>query len=365
MSFDFSPVDIPAVGPYDIWKGKFARQAKIYMDAAGKARMRPAARRRMAMLEVAFSESAKGSIKCAQHCGGDPVENPAIGLILRNGVRPSPKKEKEMLEKARREQFEREHSAVPLGGSPEDVFGLSFALSVGDIAAPLESGPRRDLLFRMASENWPDEAEKIRESAEEGWRRSLADLENLKQRAEAGEPVRIWYDFTPDGMCGLLFAASQLKKAAGRVSAVHLPLWESRGDTAVQRTSWSEVAPEEFGGYLSLEQELPRPVRDYYFARRWEELRKENAPLRAFVNGCLRSADERFYDGFIRAAVPEGDFSAGKLTGAVLGRLQLRIGDWFVARRIRVMIAEGFLQVVQKSEHPYETILRATVSPSA
>lgn len=187
------------------------------------------------MLEVVFSENARVSMRCAQHCGEE--SSSAFGFfIIPNGDPPSPEEEKGMREKALRECKERRRNAVPLGGNPTDVFGLSFALSIGDIALPLESKARRDFIFRMATENWPN-AEEMRASMEQDWQRSLADLETLKQRTKAGEPVRIWYDFSPDGMCGLYFTAAQLKEAKGRVSTVCLPLWKDRGDAIVQHTS--------------------------------------------------------------------------------------------------------------------------------
>lgn len=315
------------------------------------------------MLEVVFSENARVSMRCAQHCGKDSMDEfSAYGFCtIYNGDPPSPEEEREMREKALREWKERRRNAVPLGGNPTDVFGLSFALSTGDIASPLESGPRRDFIFRMATENWPN-AEEMRASMEQDWQRSLNDLETLKRRARAGEPVRIWYDFSPDGMCGLYFTAAQLKEASGRVSTVCLPLWKDCGDTVIQHSSWAEMAPEEIGSFLSLEQEVS-PLARNALTVEWEELQTENAPLRAVVNGRLRSVDERFYDGFIHAAVPEGDFAVGMLVGSVLGRYQLRICAGLIARRIRAMIEDGTLRIVKKSDNPYETILRSNAVP--
>ena len=148
--------------------------------------------------------------------------------------------------------------------------------------------------------------------------------------------MRIWYDFTPDGMCGLYFTASQLQEAKGHVSAICLPLWEETKGHVLQYTSWGEVFPEEMGLYLPFEKELTPPVRTA-LAMQWKQLQIENAPLRAVVNGRLQSVREDFYDGFIRNDIPEGEFSIATLIGKVLGR-QLGIGDWFVFQRINSMI---------------------------
>lgn len=86
------------------------------------------------MLEVVFSENARVSMRCAQHCGKDSADVcSAHGFFtIYNGDPPSPREEKDMREKYLREWKERRRNAVPLGGNPTDVFGLSFALSTGD-----------------------------------------------------------------------------------------------------------------------------------------------------------------------------------------------------------------------------------------
>lgn len=68
---------------------------------------------------------------------------------------------------------------------------------------------------------------------------------------------------------------------------------------------WGEVEPELFGRFLSREEPLP-PVMLGAMAHRWEVLRQENAPLRAVVNGRVRSVGEDFYDEMIRRHLPEG-----------------------------------------------------------
>ena len=50
---------------------------------------------------------------------------------------------------------------------------------------------------------------------------------------------------------------------------------------------------------------------------------------------------EDFYDPFIRAHIPDGTFRVAQLIGEVIGRHQLGIGDWWIAKRIQAMENPG------------------------
>ena len=73
------------------------------------------------MLELCFSQSARGGLQCAQHCGGGGRK--IIGVIVgRDDGRPATRKEIRQAQKQaqqKREALDRE--AIPLGGTPSDV----------------------------------------------------------------------------------------------------------------------------------------------------------------------------------------------------------------------------------------------------
>lgn len=74
-------------------------------------------------------------------------------------------------------------------------------------------------------------------------------------------------------------------------------------------------------------------------------LQAENAPLRAMVNGGLRSVPEDFYDPWIlrEIAAQEETFYEGRLIGAVLEKYRLGIGDAWIALRVEAMVRAGKL----------------------
>lgn len=96
-------------------------------------------------------------------------------------------------------------------------------------------------------------------------------------------------------------------------------------------------------------------------AHRWEVLRQENAPLRAVVNGRVRSVGEDFYDEMIRRHLPEGQTKIANIIGEVLGREKPGIGDVWLAERIRQMLSTGELRMLQEDrERFYRSVVERT-----
>ena len=301
------------------------------------------------MLELCFSQSARGGLRCAQHCGGGGRK--VFGVIVgRDDGRPATRKEIRQAQKqAQRKREALDREAIPLGGNPSDVLALSLGLDMGDIREPLGEA-RRELLRRWYDGN--DEA------ANQDWQETLESADRLRA-CGPGDTIRIWADRTPHSACGLLPAASLLKDTKAAVHVVFLPLWRETGDgkTLVSYLGWGEVEPELFGHFLSREEPLP-PLILRAMASRWRELQQENASLRAVVNGQVRSVREDFYDEMIRRHIPEGQTKIANIIGDVLGREKPGIGDVWLAERIRWMLSAGELRMVREDpERFYRSVV--------
>lgn len=307
------------------------------------------------MLELCFNESAKGGLCIAQHCGekgGRAVLATGTVTIQREERKETPRaaEVRRQAETRFRHVMEARKAPVSLGGRPSDVLSLPLALSVGDIREPLAEGGFQQKLLRRWDER----------GARRQWREAMDAVERLRA-CKAGEHIRVWVDQTPDCLCGLLFAAGLLARTEARVSAVFLPPWRAMPDgTVVRYTGWCEMAPEEFGGFLPLERPLePNVLR--MLAARWRTLREENAPLRAVVNGRVRSVGADFYDDMIRGALPEGRRKVASLIGEVLGWERPGVGDSLLADRIRVLLERGEYRVVREDpEMFYGSVIEKT-----
>lgn len=295
------------------------------------------------MLELCFDQSTQGALRQAQHCGGGGRK--VFGVIVGHDD-GSPATEEEIQRVRRQAQQKQEaldREAIPLGGNAGDVLGLSLGLDMGDIREPLGES-RRALLRRW----YPSDGE----TADLYWQENLESAERLRAIG-SGDTVHIWVDRTPASACGLLHAASLLKDTKAAVHVVVLPFWRERPDGVVETyLGWGEMEPERFGHFLSREEPVP-PLALGAMAHRWEVLQKENVPLRAVVNGQIRSVGEDFYDGLIRKHIPEGQTKIAPIIGNVIGFERPGIGDVWLAERIRWMLSTGELRMVREDREMF------------
>lgn len=82
----------------------------------------------------------------------------------------------------------------------------------------------------------------------------------------------------------------------------------------------------------------------------WTRMQEENAPLRAMVNGKVRSVPADFYDETILSCVPEEESHAALTIGRAIAKLDKsgnRISDMLIFSRVRALGAAGKLEIVQ------------------
>lgn len=302
------------------------------------------------MIEIVFGDSACGSLRAAQHCGEGSYPGGCVNIFVScsDGSKPT----EEELEAARREAEEKDRRAweraVPLDGNPADVYGFELALDVGDISEG-EPGEKRVQTLEHLFNVYPkDVREQLAQSLCE---KGNQNLHVVRERAKAGEALRIWYSHQPNELCGLYWLMDQLTRweiPGHQAFMVKFPDWETdETGEMVQEGGWGGTAPEGWHRYLALETPVPPAFRESC-AREWRTLRGENAPLRAMLNGRLVSMPETLYDDFIlREIAAEGDvFQEARVIGKVLGKYRLGIGDAWVALRIEEMLRAGTLAAV-------------------
>ena len=307
------------------------------------------------MLEVCFSDSVKGSLALAQHCGRDVIGGAFAVLTDKKGLAGWLVKHRALREYRKREA-ELQKIAVPLGGSREDLVGLSLGLSQGDIQAPLrpEGCPRKDCLRQMFALDRYGEGDLL-DGATELWDACMADLQKLDPPPAA---VRVWLDDLPDSRCGLLFLADLLEEKGTAFHVVELPAKITGADgVTVEYRGWGEVEYQRLGTFLDRERVLSADE-VAQLAERWRRLKAENAPLRVVEQGMVVSAGLDYYDARIRAAFPERTCRVADLIGRALQGIPM--GDAFIAGRVRHFIESG--ELVLTEETPGGGFYRATVA---
>jgi len=298
------------------------------------------------MIELAFEESAAGSLKFAKSMKtGDRMDG-ATAII--GGTA---KERAKLRREAKKPHF---WTGVEMEGGSADVAMVKLDLDIGDIlGTDTGTGARREVLEQLYG-CYPDVPEGIWEKNEQG-------LARLTEAQATGEPVRVWVsDASPADQCGLSFLCCFMGDAQTPLSVVRTPrqVEHEADSTVIEYRGMGDIPAEKLGTLAETEQPLSMLQRRF-LAGRWRELVRENAPLRAIVNGRLMSVGEDFYDFALRQSMPEGEFVMAKLIGLALGGLP-GVSDRLLFGRVQAMIAAGELIEVSPAtgDHPYSAIIR-------
>lgn len=300
------------------------------------------------MLEVLFSDSAAGSMKCAMSHGSEIGGCLSIIANDEKGRPVSPEEIARLQREAKERERRRWAEAVPLEGDLRDILPLSLALSVGPIDEE-GIGPLREKTLSRLLSIYP-----------EGEQTAAGILVTARQRLDillaraTQEPVRLWVDHTPDAACGLRWVLAQLRPLGVEnldLRVVALPALRPHDGGGLVLCRLGELHPSEWGRLVQQTRPLPAD-QAAALAGQWQVLQRENAPLRAVLNGVLVSADETLYDPYLRRVLDElpETFSEAILIGRTLGRFPLGYGDAWLALRVERWIADGLLEAVSQPD---------------
>lgn len=166
----------------------------------------------------------------------------------------------------------------------------------------------------------------------------------------------MWYSDAPYSICGFYHLCSILQKYENEIRAVKLPKYKIRSHTMIRYQNWCEVEAEEFAEFLSEEKELSKEEIRMY-AGLWSELREDNSPLRAVVNGTVLGVPEDFYDFLIWKNLTKEPVKEAELIGNLLGKSQISVSDTWYAKRIDFFIEQGKITIIEDSKNKYARII--------
>lgn len=292
------------------------------------------------MIEVVFSDSEKGSMRVAKNYDERNMLGGAVSYI---GKRPA------------KAELKKRFEGKAVGGSSKDVVNIGFFLDVGDISGTIDGMERQSVFCKL----W-GRFDFNNNEQEQFFQNQRKDIEQLISTAKDGIPVRIWKSDAPYSTCGFYYVCYILRNIDCNISVVSLPKYKQVSENEIAHYShWGEIHPGKFYKFLPLEKQLSQ-IEKRISSNYWHDLKKENAPLRAIVNGKLISVPDSFYDFIIRKNLPDNEFTMAQFIGKLLGKYSLGISDSWYALRIDKMIEENKLIVVENKDqsHPYGKVLR-------
>ena len=291
------------------------------------------------MIEVLFAESEAASMKVAKNTimYGKTDGPTAVWLVGKKKPRQKP-------------------FASWIPGTAKEVICLGFLLDIGDIRQEVDSDYRKKLICSLyAQEQWGKVAE-LEGELQKAVDAYAKELVRLQQYLTEGESIRIWYSNAPYSRCGFYMLCSLLQKYENDISVVKMPEYEIRGNVIQSYQSWGDVSAEEFAAFLPYEKKLSKQEIRMY-AGFWNELKEDNSPVRAVVNGKVVGVPEFFYDFLIWKRLTNEPIKEARLIGNILGHYPFGIGDWWYAKRINHFISEGKIKIVEDSENKYARMI--------
>ena len=294
-----------------------------------------------AMLNVCFSESARGSLRCSKIT---KICNQVVACI------------------------------------PDD-------LSVGDIRNIDDFDTRKRSILKFHGDFYDDTEDFSEYISTDCKKRYYEFFEQIDNHRE----ILIWYSNSPHEFCGMLYVLWLLRNSPAKISAVNCsqPILK-KNSSVIFHHSTGEISPEDFSDFLPYIQTIAdKPKQDY--SELWEKLVKENGLLRVFSGISINEAelsypellkklaDEKFppsdgntiktaelsyYDEFILNQIPRVPIRIADAIGIIFGRLamiqNIFIGDNLIALRIRALIEQGILKQEGHNKRFYENTIMKT-----
>lgn len=232
-------------------------------------------------------------------------------------------------------------------GMEHEPYCLSLYLDVGRLEDDVLGAQRRKMIGRIHEglAFGGEVTEEIIEQAAEAMR-------EIPKHLKGAETLRIWYSDAPCELCDFVWFMGWLSQlpARGRVLLSHLPSWLEREDgTVVIPTSCAELEAADFPSLALFERDAPAlMLAGMHFD--WEQLKAQNADLRAVISGHVLSVPPDFYDFLIYECISQMPevFPEALLIGNVLGTSQIRLSDGWLALRVAHMIEAGQLGIVEE-----------------
>lgn len=269
------------------------------------------------MIEVIFSDSAAGGLKCARSFSHELWES--------------------------------------------KIVCLGIMADIGDITKPMFGEYRYKLIYKMLyQEQWGEDKEMKAELRQLG--KSYAkNYTRLKRGLKDGEPVRVWYDGTASSMCGMLWLSELLAKYNAEVFAVELSRFNDQVNAELDgarviRRDWGECEPREFAEALLLSRRVSLKELTEN-AMNWQRLVNENSRLRAVIADHVVSVPVRFYDFLLLRYLRMRPIREAVLIGKILGENPLGVGDWWFARRIEYFIRRKSIVILEDNKQKYQRVI--------
>lgn len=169
--------------------------------------------------------------------------------------------------------------------------------------------------------------------------------------------INIWYSNSPYEFCGMLYTLWVLGDHSPTVNVINCSQKLQQINNNFIYKSVSEIAPEDIDSFLSFKKELSIIERNTYVML-WKRLMDENGQLRVFEKGTIITTEISYYDELILNEIPNKPERIGDILAKILIKLaeekNIRLADNFIAFRIKELIKKKVLLEIDGNQKFYE-----------
>ncbi len=222
------------------------------------------------------------------------------------------------------------------------VICIGYAFDVGNIRAKDLIYERRKTLLELELNRYDDK------QLYDILRKQKDDMDILLKTIRTGGEIRIWRSSEPHNICAFLFLCDIICDYNINAYCVDLPS---------NYSSWAFLQGRMYSCMQSNSYLLPHDEITAY-RNRWKTLQKENAPLRAIVDGEVTSVSEEFYDDIIKQNIT-CECSIGQVLRNITRSNNSSASYGWLALRIKTMIDAGKIKVVYMcKQNFFKTIIK-------
>lgn len=218
-----------------------------------------------------------------------------------------------------------------------DILCLELYLSVGDLSDGVFSKKRVATVADLVT---GDLLHNRTFFGKRYWDKAKASVNEIKQRAESGEKIRIWYYTEADSVCAMMYLVSELAGTGAEIALICIDCEdEAQIELSSTFTNFSTSQIE----YCVENAKVLGKTDMKSIADNWSEISSHNHPLRAYENRRVFGAAEDYYDEMIESNIPATEeFTFVKVMESLLRNLGLKKVEYFVLeKRLAVLMCSG------------------------
>ena len=175
-----------------------------------------------------------------------------------------------------------------------------------------------------------------------------ANLSQLNKYLKNGEDIRLWISESAIDRCGLYWFCNYAKSCSNNIYIASCPGYELElyENILIENHRWSSFSNLPYmATFADSATKLGDDIINLYSGL-WDQLVKENAPLRIVIDGVVISTTEDFFDNALLQFVSTDPKCQSTIMGNFLGKWQCACVS-FLCERIEFLLKKGLIEIVE------------------